>query len=303
MIRVGVRGIDPLYDHCQTEGIVHPNDPLEEKPWGSRSSRSPTTTEIRDFLRAAATALGRISYVNMARLLRPRGRRRRSSRRPRAERASARRRDRSAPISSIEYGRHAELRISRASASPPRARSTDPARAQAARAHRVGRRYARERDVHRSRPCPLPAVGEQVPLGRRRTPGFWIGDAALKSMFGGPDTPTTTSVGFGSSARACRWPTPPACRHPPVPERIVELEPAFLAALRRKRGAGAPCPRGERPLRLSARLPRALLREAPLPLRSPRTRRPALVLRARRRSRRAGARSELRFLVTEPIEA
>ena len=31
MIRVGVRGI-PLYDHCQTEGIVHPNDPLEEKP-------------------------------------------------------------------------------------------------------------------------------------------------------------------------------------------------------------------------------------------------------------------------------
>jgi catechol 2,3-dioxygenase-like lactoylglutathione lyase family enzyme len=34
MIRVGVRGIDALYEHCQSEGIVHPNAPLEEKPWG-----------------------------------------------------------------------------------------------------------------------------------------------------------------------------------------------------------------------------------------------------------------------------
>jgi catechol 2,3-dioxygenase-like lactoylglutathione lyase family enzyme len=36
MLRVGVCGIDGLYDHCQTEEIVHPNDPLEEKPWGFR---------------------------------------------------------------------------------------------------------------------------------------------------------------------------------------------------------------------------------------------------------------------------
>lgn len=36
MIRVGVRGIDELYDHCGREGIVHPNAPLEEKPWGFR---------------------------------------------------------------------------------------------------------------------------------------------------------------------------------------------------------------------------------------------------------------------------
>jgi catechol 2,3-dioxygenase-like lactoylglutathione lyase family enzyme len=36
MFRVGVRGIDSLYDHCQAEGIVHPNGPLEEKPWGFR---------------------------------------------------------------------------------------------------------------------------------------------------------------------------------------------------------------------------------------------------------------------------
>jgi catechol 2,3-dioxygenase-like lactoylglutathione lyase family enzyme len=36
MIRVGVRGIDELYGHCQRRGIVHPNDPLQEKPWGFR---------------------------------------------------------------------------------------------------------------------------------------------------------------------------------------------------------------------------------------------------------------------------
>jgi catechol 2,3-dioxygenase-like lactoylglutathione lyase family enzyme len=36
MIRVGVQGIDPLYEHCQTEGIVHPNGGLEKKPWGFR---------------------------------------------------------------------------------------------------------------------------------------------------------------------------------------------------------------------------------------------------------------------------
>jgi catechol 2,3-dioxygenase-like lactoylglutathione lyase family enzyme len=36
MIRVGVRGIDTLYEHCQAEGIVHPNGGLEMKPWGFR---------------------------------------------------------------------------------------------------------------------------------------------------------------------------------------------------------------------------------------------------------------------------
>jgi catechol 2,3-dioxygenase-like lactoylglutathione lyase family enzyme len=36
MIRVGVRGIDALYEQCQGEGIVHPNAPLEKKPWGFR---------------------------------------------------------------------------------------------------------------------------------------------------------------------------------------------------------------------------------------------------------------------------
>jgi hypothetical protein len=36
MIRLGVRGIDELHAHCQAEDIVHPNAPLEEKPWGMR---------------------------------------------------------------------------------------------------------------------------------------------------------------------------------------------------------------------------------------------------------------------------
>ena len=35
-IRVGVRGIHALYEHCQAEGIVHPNASLEEQPWGFR---------------------------------------------------------------------------------------------------------------------------------------------------------------------------------------------------------------------------------------------------------------------------
>jgi catechol 2,3-dioxygenase-like lactoylglutathione lyase family enzyme len=36
MIRLGVRGIDELYAHCQERGIVHPNAPLQEQPWGFR---------------------------------------------------------------------------------------------------------------------------------------------------------------------------------------------------------------------------------------------------------------------------
>jgi hypothetical protein len=36
MIRVGVRGIDALYQHCLERDIVHPNGPLEDKPWGFR---------------------------------------------------------------------------------------------------------------------------------------------------------------------------------------------------------------------------------------------------------------------------
>ncbi len=34
--RVQVSGIEALYAQCQAHGIVHPNAPLADKPWGSR---------------------------------------------------------------------------------------------------------------------------------------------------------------------------------------------------------------------------------------------------------------------------
>ncbi len=36
MIRVGVAGIDELYADYEGRGIVHPNAPLETKPWNFR---------------------------------------------------------------------------------------------------------------------------------------------------------------------------------------------------------------------------------------------------------------------------
>jgi len=36
MIRVGVDGIEGLFELCREHEIVHPNAPLEEKPWGLR---------------------------------------------------------------------------------------------------------------------------------------------------------------------------------------------------------------------------------------------------------------------------
>jgi catechol 2,3-dioxygenase-like lactoylglutathione lyase family enzyme len=34
--RVGVRGIDELYEHCKAEAILYPNTSLAEQPWGFR---------------------------------------------------------------------------------------------------------------------------------------------------------------------------------------------------------------------------------------------------------------------------
>lgn len=36
MIRVGVEGIDELYEACRARGIVHPNGALGRRPWGLR---------------------------------------------------------------------------------------------------------------------------------------------------------------------------------------------------------------------------------------------------------------------------
>lgn len=34
--RLHVRGIDALYERCRAAGIVHPNAPLRDEPWGNR---------------------------------------------------------------------------------------------------------------------------------------------------------------------------------------------------------------------------------------------------------------------------
>jgi uncharacterized glyoxalase superfamily protein PhnB len=34
--RIEVTGIDDLYRHCQALGVVHPNGPLTDQPWGTR---------------------------------------------------------------------------------------------------------------------------------------------------------------------------------------------------------------------------------------------------------------------------
>ena len=36
MYRVEAQDIDALYEDCGSRGIVHPNAPLEGKPWGTR---------------------------------------------------------------------------------------------------------------------------------------------------------------------------------------------------------------------------------------------------------------------------
>jgi hypothetical protein len=36
MLRVGVRGIDDLYEHCRRRGVMHANGSLETKPWTFR---------------------------------------------------------------------------------------------------------------------------------------------------------------------------------------------------------------------------------------------------------------------------
>jgi catechol 2,3-dioxygenase-like lactoylglutathione lyase family enzyme len=36
MIRLGVHGIDELYEHCLERDLVHPNAPLQDTPWGFR---------------------------------------------------------------------------------------------------------------------------------------------------------------------------------------------------------------------------------------------------------------------------
>jgi len=34
--RIEVTGVDALYEHCRSLGVVHPNAPLRDEDWGSR---------------------------------------------------------------------------------------------------------------------------------------------------------------------------------------------------------------------------------------------------------------------------
>ncbi len=34
--RINLRGIDSFYEKARKQGVVHPNDPLTDKPWGFR---------------------------------------------------------------------------------------------------------------------------------------------------------------------------------------------------------------------------------------------------------------------------
>jgi len=34
--RLEVSGVDALYEHCRSLGVVHPNVPLTDQPWGTR---------------------------------------------------------------------------------------------------------------------------------------------------------------------------------------------------------------------------------------------------------------------------
>ena len=122
---------------------------------------------------------------------------------------------------------------------------------------------------------------EQVPLGEDADARLLIGDAALKSMFEDdtlrPRPALARAHGPADGLRRLRLPRSGPRTHRRARAGFSRGAPAQPC------GAGAPRPRA------SARYGYppgflALLREAPLPLRSPRARRPALLLRARRQA-------------------
>ena len=210
-----------------------------------------------------------------------------------------------APISSIEYGRHAdELRVlPRLCVSSEGAVDSIQLVARKPLEHIESVAVTPESATSTVLVRVLLPDAEQVPLGEDADARLLIGDAALKSMFEDP-TPhydlgrlwlERTGLPMVYAVFACR---------DPVPEGIAELEPAFLAALRRNRAE-----------------PERLAREASARYGYP----PGFLARYFEKLRyrfgpreRAGLLSffelaveagelervpELRFLVTEPIEA
>ena len=224
--------------------------------------------------------LGRISYVNMAPVFSP-ARRRRGGGAGRPDRARTRALLAGevdvAPIPSIEYGpqRRPPASSCRGSASPPRApstRSSSSPRCRSSASGRVAVTPESATSVVLARVL-LPEA-EQVPLDEEADGKLLIGDAALRSAFEDPtphhdlgrhvDRPHGAADGLrrlGDASTRRRT-------------GINELEDALVASVRQARAEpGCARPRGERALRLSAGLPRPLLREAALPVRPARARR------------------------------
>jgi chorismate dehydratase len=141
-----------------------------------------------------------------------------------------------APISSIEYGRHAErLRIlPRLCVSSEGAVDSIQLVSRAPLEHVASVAVTPESATSAVLVRVLLPEAEQVPLGEEADATLLIGDAALKSMFEDP-TPhydlgrlwlERTGLPMVYAVFACREPTP---------EGIAGLEPALLDALRRNR--------------------------------------------------------------------
>jgi chorismate dehydratase len=141
-----------------------------------------------------------------------------------------------APISSIEYGRHADdLRIlPRMCVSSEGAVDSIQLVARTPLEHVTSVAVTPESATSAVLVRVLLPDAEQVPLGEDADARLLIGDAALKSMFEDP-TPhydlgrlwlERTGLPMVYAVFACRE---------PAPEGIADLEPGFLAALRRNR--------------------------------------------------------------------
>ena len=167
---------------------------------------------------------------------------------------------------------------------------------------RVGRGDAGVGDLGRADEGAPAGGASTCRSARRREAKLLIGDAALESR-SRTRRRTTTSAGSGSSGRGCRWSSPSGRARARCRRARRARGRARRVGAARARGAGAARARGERALRVSGRLPRALLREAALPLRPARARRPAHVPRARARRRRAGRVPELRFVARRAGES
>ena len=246
--------------------------------------------------------LGRISYVNMAPVFHrlnaeveevqgvPTELNGDAARRPARPRADL--------VDRVRAPRRRRCGSCRGCASPPRARSTRSSSSRRSRSRRSARSPSRPRARPRScsrRCCSRTSI--QVPLEEEADAKLLIGDAALRSAFEDP----TPHYDLGRLWLE-RTGLPMVFAVWAAPEPVARRRRRARALARRVAfGSRAPSrerarPRGERALRLSGRLPRALLREAPLLVRAARARRALHLPRdgARRRRARARARAALR---------